>query len=740
MGSLFALVVGASLNANAHDTAKNAMEAARQKAKAADFAGAVQDADEAIRLSGANAVERINAVLFKADLAQSQKDFSKAKDEYDKVISDAQASLQQKLAAITKKVAILRTEKKFEEAKAVYLAALEGPHFQLPGGKEEILFAIARQYETDRHFAKAAEFYEKASNSQQASRPQRILALKSLGKALIEQTKFEEARTQYAKILAFADLTPAEKSAALIDIASSFEAEGEFQKAKDEYVKASQVERIAPATRKQALAALATFHKNRNDLNAFKQTLAAIRDVDGSVDAAVLRNYALLANSAANPEEEEKAWSEIIAIPGLQGRALVEPVSKKINLLAARKDIEGIKQFASGLSGRTLTDEQKAFLTLLMAGWTAPNGDLAKFEAPSLNPLNAEKQATAYIDAGKVMMHLRNYDAARFFAQKAESIFKQSVSPVYDCQLVNQAPRGVDAWQNSSIVKDASRREDRFEEYNKKASELLINDVNVVRTVVTDGAQKKAPVGFYMATDSRGWHVYLQYKDDQAEQVLAGLVSGGELEMYMAPGMGECYYQFTIGVPAGKPSFVAWSSPYKNYRKLDHYLVSEVAPIDGGFGIYLCFPWELMYDKLPKDGDLWPFGVVNFGRAGGFTWGSGQVHELNRFGRVKFSGIEKALPAIHRWIAMKAYANYKKTAANAKVIWSDREKGDRAFFETVLQPEINKLDELGKLVTSQMTESDSEMLFRQAVPTWMEFDYRIAELRTRYLTDKLIAP
>lgn len=682
--------------------------------------------------------EKIQTILLEAAKAEARKDFVKAKAGCDLILADPATTPAQKVAALNRKASVLLAEKRPDDFRSLYLEALESPEFQNTPEKAELFLALGRHFDSVRNPEKARTFFVQAAAYEHTSRPNRLAALKAVGQMLVAQNQFEEARAATGQIFSLPNVTPVEKSDALLEIAKAFEAEGDFEKAEAELVRATELKGLAPGTRRNVLAALAAFYKNRTDWDSFIQTLAASRAIEEPVDQGTLRNYALFADTLKKTDEEEKAWREIIAIPNLPARMLVEPVTKTLHLLAARRDVGGLKTFISELDGKTLTDEQRALLTLLTAVLAKPPGDFAKFQSPSLEPLDGQKQAETYFAAGKVMMSLRNYDTARFLADKAESLFEKSADRIYNVPFVEVAPRGVAGWLNSPLRKTTSPREDRFEEYNKQAAALLINDVNVARTVVSDTATKNAPVAFYMAADSFGWNVFLEYQDEDAEQVLAGLVPGGELEMYLAPGLTEAYYQFLIGVPGGKTSFVPWTSPNKRYRKLDDHLISEVAPIKGGFGIALTIPWELIYDKLPTADARWPFGIVNFGRGGAFTWGSGQVHELNRFGKVTFSGIEKTLPAIHRWIVLKAFAKYKKSAAQATLVWDDPETGDPEFFQTILEPEITRLNELGTLVNATMPVGDSEKLFREAVPTWMEFDYWIAEKRTAYLTDKLM--
>ena len=49
---------------------------------------------------------------------------------------------------------------------------------------------------------------------------------------------------------------------------------------------------------------------------------------------------------------------------------------------------------------------------------------------------------------------------------------------------------------------------------------------------------------------------------------------------------------------------------------------------------------------------------------------------------------------------------------------------------------IGELDDYGKLVKPGMTYDEVEMLYERAVPKWMEIEYVIADLRSKYLSDQ----
>ncbi|MCG3148624.1 MAG: hypothetical protein PCFJNLEI_02069 [Verrucomicrobiae bacterium] len=597
------------------------------------------------------------------------------------------------------------------------------------------LLKAAQEKVKAKDLAGAAEIYAGISADPAAGKSVKTQAIKGLASILMGRGQFDEARGEYQKLLALPDLKPAEQADAFILIGQTHDRQQRFAVARSEYAKAVGLPGLDEKKKLVALIASARTYHREGDLVNLKK---AVADLGQPGDFSLCRDYALLAAEKMQPAEEEAAWTQILEMPNLTNPQRAEATFKKIDLLATGQRIAEIKPLAeAAATNEQLNAEQRFLAAVLVAGLASPPGspgNLAPMPATNLNP---DQQAKLYADAAKIFMRARNYAVAKALGQQADSLFRAIPQYVYDCHFMDQSPFGVSGWQNSDIVKDPSRRESRFEEYNKKAAALLINDVNLMRDTGA-GDAKPANIHFFMAADPRGWHIYVQCQDDQVEQVLAGLTRGGTLEMYFAPGQGECYYQWMLPLPAGQIQFIPWTSPHRRYRKLDDYLKTEIAPVPGGFGVYLMIPWELIYDKLPHANERWTFGLVNWSRHGGFTWGSGQVHELNKFGRVQFTGIEKYRPAIERALVMKAYAKYKTTAATAATFWNDEVKGDQVFFAKILKPKIDQLNEPGKLVKPELTAADATRLFATVVPDWMEFEYLVGELRRAYLTEQLL--
>ena len=732
-----ALILGLTLNLCAHENSAAAMQSAKLKFQAKDFVGASKDADEALALASENGSQKFEALLFKGQIAESSKNFAGAKEEYAKILADAKATPPYKIRAHNKIANALIIEEKMDEARAEYakIADVEGAKLS------DILDAkigTAKSYERQMAFEQAAQIYNGICADPASPRPYKIQAIRANAALLMGKCEFDAARAEYAKILALPECGAKEKADVAMDIALTYGKN--YSQIREEYKKALAVEGLDAKGKVAVLTAMAKTFKDEVDLVHMKETIGAIAELVPAPDYVLLRDYALLAGFKEDAVEEELAWAQVMALPGLGATQYSEAVFKKIAALVANQKIEDAKKLAveAMADPRMKGDEQKFLNSLLLAGFGASKSGTVDSKAMPTTTLGADKQAKLLIEAAKIFMRAGNYEVARYFGNKADAMFPAPSRPIYECKFMDEAPIGVGGWKNSEIVKDSSRRETRFEEYDKQAAALLINDVNVVRDVVS-GDSKKSRLGFYMAADRRGWHIYVHCQEDQVEQVLAGLKAGGMLETYFAPGKGECYYQWMLALPSGKTNYVWWMSPNRHYRKMDDYCKTEVAPVAEGLGVYMFLSWDLVYDKLPKEGDLWTFGLVDFSPNGGFTWGSGQVHELNKFGRIKFAGIDKSLPAIKRGIVMRAFANYKISAKAATTFWNDEIKGDRDFYNQKLRPQTEQLNELGKLISAEMSQSDVDMLFEKAVPSWMEFDYLVSELRSEFLQNKLFA-
>lgn len=305
----------------------------------------------------------------------------------------------------------------------------------------------------------------------------------------------------------------------------------------------------------------------------------------------------------------------------------------------------------------------------------------------------------------------------------------------YTVPFEENIPYGVSAWSQSDRVKKSINKESRFGPYRRGAAEELVADALVDRGGEAVVAVEERETAFWQAYNDKGWYIYIESKEPLVEDLVNKLIdprSAGHKESYeifFAPGLKEVpYYQIFINTYQNKATFYDWGMPHTNYRSLKNDTRVESLPLDDGVGTFIFIPWYLLYEKLPLEGDDWRFTIIRwmpFAKAGGLTWGGG-VHETGNFGIVRFERpTVTQRKAIEDRILQYAWYKFQAISDQQKEYWSDPHIGDSEFYEKVLAPEIERLTTAG-----QRPEN---------LKTLMEFDYKVSELRTRYLEQKIFS-
>ncbi len=431
----------------------------------------------------------------------------------------------------------------------------------------------------------------------------------------------------------------------------------------------------------------------------------------------------------------EKDWaatvkyaSRYFRLPEKNRRMTAQVFHAALRAAMARRAFDAARSWAGEIPrARKLPPEETALGALLVSGLDGKNSDAAALEG-----IPAEKQETVLFQASNLFYLAGDYEKAKRFVRSSPE-----KTPSYPVTIVREAPSGIQAWMESPLLKRI-RMADEFVPYNRKAAELLILDVNTVRGETAQSADTACPLRFCVAADRQGLSLYGEIPDERAEEIAAGLLPGGSLEMYLQPGEGEFYYQWLWSFFPEKVSFVNWMSPHRFYRPLESGFRHEVSAEDGMIRFCMRIDWEILYDRLPDGETRWTLGVIPWLRTGGFTWGNGgQVHELNRFGKLEFRGIGKILPDIRRRLVLSAWGAYLRNAPPLKVFWHDEIHGDRGFYKKILLPYLERLEAYGKSVSPEMSTETADELFREAVPEWFELKYRVAELRRNTLRRQL---
>jgi len=324
-------------------------------------------------------------------------------------------------------------------------------------------------------------------------------------------------------------------------------------------------------------------------------------------------------------------------------------------------------------------------------------------------------------------------------------------SKVIECPYLPGAPYGVLGWSQSGRLKDPKTSDSRFVDYNSEAARNLILDATTERDVTRDEQAKARTTTFSTAYDERGWFIYVEAEEPLLQPLLDSLADpkspalGEGYEIFFAPGLHNVPYYQVMTKTFGNtpPNLVDWGMPHRHYRSLKDFIKVESLPLEKRSGTFLFIPWEALYEWAPFAGDYWRFSIIRwmpFGKAGGVTWG-GKVHETGNFGLVHFlpppDGVRQQ---IEKRLLRSAWFKFRAEARDQADFWSDPKLGDADFYEKVLKPEIEKSTAAGEAMGEpEGWTAEGVAASWKYLGDWMEFRYKVAELRDAYLVDKRFA-
>jgi hypothetical protein len=306
---------------------------------------------------------------------------------------------------------------------------------------------------------------------------------------------------------------------------------------------------------------------------------------------------------------------------------------------------------------------------------------------------------------------------------------------VYECRYMENAPYGVTAWSQSELVKNGTGKESRFVPYNSEAAKGLILDATTEREINSDPKLKDRETSFYMVYDSKGWYIYIHCQEPEIQSFLDER-KDISLEMFFAPGLKSVpYYQMIVHQLPGKVNHYDWGMPHRHYRSLKTSAKIESLPLETGYATFVFIPWESLYDRLPLNGEHWRFSLMRWGLS--MTWG-GKVHDTGNFGLVHFESPTKSQRLeIKRRILRTAWFNFRATAKDSTTFWSDEELGDLDFYNAALKPVIDRYTAFGESQGEPNNwDADAVKKGQELLEDWMEFNYKVSELRTEYLLNK----
>lgn len=306
---------------------------------------------------------------------------------------------------------------------------------------------------------------------------------------------------------------------------------------------------------------------------------------------------------------------------------------------------------------------------------------------------------------------------------------------VYECRYMEGAPYGVTAWSQSDMVKTGTGKDSRFVPYNSESAKGLILDATTVREINSDPKVKGRETSFYMVYDSKGWYIYIHCQEPDIQSFVDER-KDISLEMFFAPGLKRVpYYQMIVRQLPGTVNHYDWGMPHRHYRSLKDSAKVESRALKTGYATFVFIPWESLYDRLPLNGKHWRFSLMRWGLS--MTWG-GKVHDTGNFGLVHFEKpTEVRTLNIQKQILRTAWFKFRATAKKTTAFWSDQEVGDLDFYNTALKPVIDQYTTFGEsLGPPNKWDADTVKKGQQVLGDWMEFNYKVSELRKEYLLNK----
>ncbi|MDP6355154.1 MAG: hypothetical protein QF473_08645 [Planctomycetota bacterium] len=359
------------------------------------------------------------------------------------------------------------------------------------------------------------------------------------------------------------------------------------------------------------------------------------------------------------------------------------------------------------------------------------------------------EQAEVLGTVAQVAVRACNDSAAVEIDEVRSALIKPEPRRKLNCEFVDEAPNDISAWLNSPAIKEKGRYGVMDRKYGNNLKNLIATDA-AITSRVTGASASDERARFSVLADAEGLHFFLLAPCKNHEDVADGLEATQSYEMYFAPGKNEPYYCYITN--PGQKRFDHGDFYHTMYRNRHHRqtrmdektLFTDSRATPQGTATYFRIPWEVLYDKLPERGETYEYECIHWAN-GGMSWGgSKSVHNRSSFGDIVFSNLTaKNLTAIKRRIIKKAYSHYRleKSGKYNGVVdfWKDPELGDPEFYNSCLRDMVKKLDDYGKMIKAGMSDAEVETLFAEAVPKWMEIEYEIADLRSRYMSDKLFA-
>lgn len=605
---------------------------------------------------------------------------------------------------------------------------------------------------------------------------ERAMALTNIAKLAERQDKPEEARATYKQILAL-DVDARTKAAVNRLLADNFARDGKKDEALAIYTeqkfdllplytllgdddkrfelafKTLDDKSLPDTMRWTTFGSLPIFDRNSRYLDRLQELAATY--VPGFLEKdpnriLFLKRFVIPAGSS--PQFIDWAAPLMLKAPALSPTDYTAVRVAVMEALAAENKTGRFAAEASAVAA----DEKVPAATRLWARLTEialKKGSTAELTAAmsAAGGFGMTEKSDALLRASKTLVRLDDVPAGESLYRFQQGLIVQQPRASITCHFVPRSPIDVGSWLSSPILKSKDSKAKLDRPYGDNLKFLLETDSAVMGRNTSSDTKKDSgdsDTDFSVSCDADGLYIFLNARDERVNEVANGLLSGGSFEIYLAPGKHNAYYTYLLNMPGngGDPTGFQTMYPNPTYRApslKDGTLQAQTWRTDTGYANSLFLSWAAFYDKLPENGAAWQFDAIRWTRSGGLSFGGSEsVHNRSSWGDIVFRDFSaQNLNAIKRNIVFKAVAKYKKAKTLIGPVgnWPDRQLGDPAFFKARVEPLFKTLDDSVAQVTNDMTAAQVEALFRDAVPQWMEIEYKVSDLRADYLKSRLMA-
>ena len=292
----------------------------------------------------------------------------------------------------------------------------------------------------------------------------------------------------------------------------------------------------------------------------------------------------------------------------------------------AEKVIENLLALeAAGTPGITLSPEEvrqyQLDLMALRADREDPEKDASEI-ASAIDAQVSEVKAKDHFlqESAKFAMKVKNFDLAKSLWSRHEALLVPAERRSIQVKFIPNGPEDITSYMASDYFKDAKNHAVLDRKYGNNLQTLLATDAAITTRQITQDDGSGERTFFTAFCDEEGVKIlfYMPSSPEKLRDIRNGFIQMGGYELYIGLGPGVPYNCLILacspGVQDGSDLFVTQYNN-KHYRRIrrDAGNVSfECQMVEGGMAGLLKIDWSVCVDRLPGEGDRWPFEPIHW--------------------------------------------------------------------------------------------------------------------------------